>query len=565
MPDKFHAMAFPTLTEEEIEALRHFASVVEFVDGEYVFKAGQPKRDLFVVEEGRLDVLQAAGESRLIATHEPGGFSGDIDLLTRRPPLVSGIARGKTRLLRVPGERVGDLLNRIPQFGEKLMTAFTTRLTLLVEAGATSLRVVGPSYCKRTSQVREFLYKNFVPFSWSDTETLDGQATLAALDFPRELPIIVCGNGRQIQNPSLSQLAREAGIWQPCPDQEVEFAIIGAGPAGIAAAVYAASEGISTVVLDRIGPGGQVAGSSRIENFIGFPAGLSGTDLATRGVLQMLKFGARMIAPVKVEHLESAPAPGSLHSLHLDCGTTVKSPILLLASGVVWRRLRAEGAESFDDAGIHYVCTSVEAVLYDNADVGVVGAGNSAGQAAIYLAGRCPNRKVHIFVRHKLGPAMSEYLVERILATRNITVHNNCEIAKVMGDRRLEEVEIRRQEAGTLERITCGAIFVFIGADPSASWLPESVARDKLGYLLTGSDALRTGNWPLMDRDPCPLETTVPGILAAGDIRSGSTKRVGFAVGDGSLAVTCLHRLRAMRPASAHGAGTITERLVSQE
>ena len=234
----------------------------------------------------------------MIATHRPGQFSGDIDLLTGRPVIVTAVARGKTRVLCVPGSQLRLLLNRVPSFGEKLIIAFTRRRELLSQSGMLGLRVVGPGRCRDTNTVREFLYKNFVPFTWFDPETEEGKTVSSLLGSPKKMPIIECGNGRVLVNPSLQELASEAGIWKHCPSQDVDFAIIGAGPAGIAAAVYASSEGLSTLMLDRLGPGGQAGGSSRIENFIGFPAGLSGTELATRGILQMLKFGARIVAPV---------------------------------------------------------------------------------------------------------------------------------------------------------------------------------------------------------------------------------------------------------------------------
>jgi thioredoxin reductase (NADPH) len=319
--------------------------------------------------------------------------------------------------------------------------------------------------------------------------------------------------------------------------------------------VYAASEGVKTIVLDRLGPGGQAAASSRIENFIGFPSGLSGNDLATRGVLQMLKFGARMVAPVVVERIVPAASPDDLHSLYLDCGTQLRARTILAATGVRWRQLDVEGAERFESAGVHHACTSVEATLYDKQDVAVVGAGNSAGQAVMFLAECCQTRTVHLLVRRRLGPDMSDYLLGRIRATPNISIHEGVEVAGVHGEPRMDSITLRQfnPNAGptnghkNLETLAVSAVFVFIGADPGASWLPDSVARDKLGYVLTGVDALKSGFWPLTTREPCPLETTVPGILAAGDIRSGSTKRVGFAVGDGSLAVTCVHKLTAIR------------------
>jgi len=502
-------------------AIRGYETQSELVDCAREAVRGQPGIDQPVAEQNR---------SRTRLTHH----------LDRDHTAV-----GPTQLLKIPREKLREALNRIPGLGEKMMTAFTTRRQLLNESGSVGLQVIGPGHCKDTSLVREFLYKNFVPFVWNDSATPEGRQKLADHGAPKKTPVIVCGDGSVMINPSLHDLAKGAGIWQACPDQDVDFAIIGAGPAGIAAAVYAASEGLSTLVLDRLGPGGQAGGSSRIENFIGFPAGLSGMDLATRGVLQMLKFGARMAAPISVQHLEPSTSPDKPHVLHLDCGAKIRAFTILLATGVKWRKLEAANVQRFEGAGIFYVCTSVEALLYDKADVAVVGAGNSAGQAVMYLAECCRERKVHMLIRRQLGPGMSSYLVERIRGAPNVVVHEGAEIASVSGGGRLESVELKGREPGA--RLACAAVFVFIGAEPSAEWLPSGLERDKLGYLLTGSDALRSGKWPVKDRDPCPLETTLPGILAAGDIRSGSTKRVGFAVGDGSLAVTCVHKLRALR------------------
>ncbi len=362
------------------------------------------------------------------------------------------------------------------------------------------------------------------------------------------MPVIECGDGRILVNPSLHALAREAGVWKGCPTQEIDFAIIGAGPAGIAAAVYAASEGLSTLMLDRLGPGGQVGGSSRIENFIGFPAGLSGAELATRGVLQMLKFGARIVAPVEVEELIPARQPDDLHRLRLDCGAEIRCRVVLLALGVQWRRLEAKGADRFTGAGIYYACTTVEADLFDGSDVAVVGAGNSAGQAVMFLSDCCPDRTVHLLIRRTLGSGMSEYLESRVRAAANVVIHEQTEIDSICGGQRIEQIVVRNNVTGLESRLPCAAVFVFIGADPAAGWLPADLARDANGYLLTGCDVVASGRWPRADRDPCPLETTLPGVLAAGDIRSGSTKRVGFAVGDGSLAVTCVHRLLSIHP-----------------
>jgi thioredoxin reductase (NADPH) len=510
------AIAFPHLAASDLELLKPMAASCSFQDGETIFRAGDAELDLYVIESGAVEILNPSDGNRSVVTHGPGQFAGDIDLLTRRPAIVTAVARGQTHLLRVPGARLREVLNKLPHLGETMMVAAQERRRLLTETGALGMKVVGPGKCRDTMLVREFLFKNFVPFSWYDSASGKGQELMAAWGSPERSPVIEFADGRRLINPGLRELATSAGVWRNCPPGPVDLAIIGGGPAGMAAAVYAASEGVSTVVLDRLGPGGQAGGSSKIENFMGFPSGLSGAELATRSVLQMLKFGAKMVAPVVVERIESAPVPEDGHTLHLDCGTQLRARTVLIAAGVRWRKLEAEGADRFESAGIHYACTSVEAVLYDSQDVAVVGGGNSAGQAAMFLAECCRTRAVHLLIRGRLGQAMSDYLVSRIRATPNIVVHEGEVLVSVHGRRRLESVTL--QSGRTL---SLSAVFVFIGAEPGGAWLPKTIVRDK---------------------------TTVPGILAAGDIRAGSTKRVGFAVGDGSLAVTCVHKLTAIRP-----------------
>jgi thioredoxin reductase (NADPH) len=535
--------AFPKLDAHELALLKPMAETVSFSDGQTVFHAGDVDLDLFVVETGGIEILNPSDENRHIITHGPGNFAGDIDLLTHRPVIVTGVARGQTQALRIKTTRLHEVLNKVPNLAEKLLIAIQERRRLLVASGVAGLKVVGPGKCRDTMRIREFLFKNFVPFSWYDSTSDQGQKLLSGWSSPQEMPVIECSNGTLLMNPSLRELSQGIGVWRHCPTGQADLAIIGAGPAGMTAAVYAASEGLSTVVFDSLGPGGQAGGSSKIENFIGFPSGLTGMELATRSVLQMLKFGARMVAPVSVEKIEPAKAPEDYHALHLDCGNIILARTVLIAGGVHLRKLEVPGSDQFDAAGIHYACTTVEAVLYDKQDVAVVGGGNSAGQAAMFLAECCPERKVHLIVRKKLGNSMSEFLVGRICAAPNIILHEGVEVASVQGRQVLESATLRPSN----ETLSVSAIFVFIGADPGCFWLPETIARDSLGYIKTGIDALRSGQWPLKNREPCPLETTIPGILAAGDIRTGSTKRVGFAVGDGSLAVTCVHKLISIR------------------
>lgn len=538
---------FPRLTSQELEVVRDFSVENVYADGDIVFRAGQAEIDFLVIDSGALAIVNPTDGNRHIVTHMPGQFAGDIDLITGRPVIVTAIAKGETRLLRVARGDLRQMLNRLPSLGEKLFVAFMRRRELLAQMDALGLRVIGSGQCRDTNVVREFLHKNFVPFIWMTPDSDRGRKALAECGSPTRTPVIECTNGTVLVNPSLRDLAEAAGVWRECPTEEMDLTIVGAGPAGITTAVYAASEGLSTLLLDRLGPGGQAGGSSRIENFIGFPAGLSGTELATRGVLQLLKFGARIAAPVQVDRLIPAKDPDDLHVLQLDCGAKIRSRVVLIATGVRWRKLEVEGVDRFHQSGVYYACTTVEAGLYDKSDVTVIGAGNSAGQAAMFLAECCPTRNVHMVIRHSLGPGMSSYLASRIRAAPNIVLYENSEVTALSGNRRIECVTVQDNSTRKQTELPCAAIFVFIGAEPLADWLPNEISRDKNGYLLVGSDVLRAGRWDRSDREPCPLETSLPGVLAAGDIRSGSTKRVGFAVGDGSLAVTCVHRLLSIR------------------
>lgn len=542
-PTEAFPTAFPTLSPEDILQLEQYASCEVFQDGEMIFEAGQEEIDLFVVKSGKLEILNPADDHSVVVTHEKGHFSGDIDLLTRRPVIVSGRAKGVTNVLRVKNKNLREVLHRVPKLSEKLLVAFSQRRELLNGTGRIGLKVIGYGKCSHTTMIREFLYKNFVPFTFYDVETANGETEHRKCGIEKDLPAVKCPDGKVLTQPTLREISQGAGIWRHCPTDSVDLAIIGAGPAGIAAAVYAASEGLSTLVLDRLGPGGQAGGSSRIENFIGFPVGLSGTDLATRGILQMLKFGAQLVAPVEVMSVKKNPdGPG--HLLELDCGALIKARVVLIAAGVEWRKLEAENADRFERQGVYYACTSVEALLHDKSDVAVVGAGNSAGQAAVFLSDCCPSRKVHMIVRSQLGPSMSDYLTARIRSIPNIVVHEYATVTKVDGEMQVESINVQSRTEGEFG-LPAKAVFVFIGSDSSHRWLPAGIARDDKGFLLTGTDVLNSGKWPLNHRLPCPLETTIPGILAAGDVRSGTTKRVGFAVGDGSQAVSCVHTLLA--------------------
>jgi thioredoxin reductase (NADPH) len=343
-----NSTAFPTLDERDRAALRQFGVERDYADGEQVFRTGESDVDMYVVVSGALRVTNPIDNDRHVVTHTAGQFTGDIDLLTGRPIIVDGFADGPTRLLRVPCRDLRRILTTVPVLSDKLIKAFQERRLLLEQGGRAGLKVVGPSDCRDTNLVREFLHKNFVPFYYLDTIDEDGQEAMRQWGSPKKSPVIGFGGDRILINPSLRDLAHEAGVWRGCPTERVDLAIVGGGPAGITAAVYAASEGLSVVVLDKLGPGGQAGGSSKIENFIGFPAGLSGTELATRGVLQMLKFGARIVTPVNVDSIQLACDNNHPHTLHLDCGNTVDARVVLVSTGVAWRRLDARGARRYE-------------------------------------------------------------------------------------------------------------------------------------------------------------------------------------------------------------------------
>ena len=539
---------FPELTDGELDTVRCRATEHHLADGEAAYTAGDADVDFLVVVTGGLAVLNPIDANRLIVVHGPRQFVGDIDLLTRRPVNVTVVARGPTTVLRMPGDELRRLLNTVPGLSQKLIDAFQARRDRLIAGGLAGARVFGPAGCMATTSVREFLYKNFVPATWVDTTVPEGAAALAALNAGTKTPVVQCPSHEPLRQPSLRTLAKCVGIVQECPIGPFDLAVVGAGPAGLSAAVYAASEGLSTIVLDGCGPGGQAAGSSRIENFIGFPSGLSGTDLATRATLQLLKFGSQLAVPFRVQKLVAAPADSDdLHELQLDCGHSLMARTVLAATGVKWRKLDVPGAAKFERGGVHYACTTVEAEENRGHDVCVVGGGNSAGQAAMYLSEQC-GKTVHVLVRGPgLAASMSSYLEHRLRTTKNVQLHFETVVAEVHGDRRLSGVTIKPRNGGDGQRLDCSAVFVFIGADPTTDWLGDAVGRDGKGYVLTGTDVERSKRWPLAGRGPCPLETTVPRLLAAGDIRAGSTKRVGFAVGDGSLACTCVHSLLTVR------------------
>lgn len=539
--------AFPRLSEQQLLALFEHGERRPTGAGDVLVREGAESCEFFVILEGTVASVEGRGldehQENVLSVHGPRRFLGELSMLTGEGAFVSAVVMEPGEVLAVPLAFLRDLVVHDRAIGDLVLRAYLLRRSMLIEIGL-GLRVVGSRYSADTRRLREFATRNRVPHAWIDLEEDEQvEELLSGLGVePEETPIVICQGGEVLRNPSNAELARAVRLPAPTVGQSLgDLVILGAGPAGLAAALYGASEGLSTQVFDGTATGGQAGTSSRIENYLGFPAGISGAELAERAMIQAEKFGARFSVP------SQACAVASVNGhfvVTFDDGSSVLGRTVLIATGAQYRRLELPGIEELEQTSVYYAATDVEAGACDRKPVAIVGGGNSAGQATLFLADRA--ERVQLVVREDdLGTHMSRYLASRIQRHPQVDVLLGTEVRELVGDRSLDAVITMENRTGLVHRLEARALFVFIGAEPRTLWLRDRLALDDNGYIITGEDALARrgfGAAGVAVRTRLPLETSCPGIFAAGDVRSGSVKRVASAVGEGSMAVQMVHQ-----------------------
>ncbi len=539
--------AFPTLTPAQIDRIRQIAKVRKVLASEILFEPGDTNVPFFVLLSGAMEIVMPGlnGES-LLVTHAPGGFTGELTMISGRKCLVRGRVTEPGEFLELGAECLRTLIARDAELSEILMKAFILRRVRLIDSGQGTLVLLGSRHSAQTLRLREFLGRNGQPHTYIDLDT--DKTSQEILDrfsvAPDEIPVIICSSGHVFRNPTTQKLADGLGFNNDIdPAQVRDLIIVGAGPSGLAAAVYAASEGLDALVIETESPGGQAGSSSKIENYLGFPTGVSGQELANRAIVQAQKFGAHMMIAHNVTELDCAKRP---YKVVLDNGTKLPTRALVIATGAQYKKPHIPNLVLFEGQGVYYGATYMEAQLCEGEDVVVIGGGNSAGQAAVYLSQTA--RKVYMLVRSgQLSDTMSRYLIQRIERNPSIELHYQTEITGLEGDSHLESVTWRDKSTGETTTRDIRHVFIMAGASPRTDWLQNCVALDDKGFILTGRDIDSASDkpvWPL-GRPPHMLETSLPGVFAVGDVRSGNVKRVASAVGEGSIAIHLVHRVLA--------------------
>ena len=544
-PDLGDEVMYPRLPAAKIEKLAEFGARRSFAAGDTLYAQGQRDAPFLIITSGRVRVLdRKPGKDVWVAEADAGTFLGDIATFTGEPAIAECVAGEPTEVVAFDRADLRAMLASWPELAELVLRTMMARRAWHEAEGHGVLRLIAPRGSRRAFEVRDLLERNLMPVRWYDVDTDDESAAMLDwLRIPREETPILVRNTSVLRNPSAAQVARELGLRAEIDGERFDLVVLGGGPAGLAAAVYGGSEGLRTLVAEAWAPGGQAGTSTRIENYLGYPTGISGTELTRKATLQARRFDAVLSSFHRA--VELARGAEGLVRVDLDDGQHALARTVVVATGARWRSLTAENIERFVGAGVYHAAMATDAERCRGEDVIVVGGGNSAGQAAVHLSRAA--RSVRVVVRGEgLAATMSRYLVERIESRPNIEVVPRTEVTAFHGDGRLERADLRGRADGRVERVAVSAVFVMIGADPCTEAVQAMLDLDETGYIRCGEDAAGCQGkkrWRLTDRRPHLLETVWPGVFAAGDVRTGATKRVAGAVGDGALAVRFAHQV----------------------
>lgn len=539
---------FEGVADRDLEQLARAVADIRLLAGEYVAHEGEG-RALIIVLEGRCEVTKVVdGIERVIGVRRPGEFFGEVPIALNVPFAASLRAKEPSRVISIEPKDYHALAASSPAVSARVGASALDRIgglqDVASEPSAPELMVVAPRWDRNGHELRDFLHRNQVAYTWVTPD--DPSAAMIADAATGPYPVVRLRDGSAAVAPSRRDIAKAVGLSIAPKEDEYDVVIIGGGPAGMAAAVYGASEGLNTVLIERQAPGGQAGQSSRIENYLGFPVGVSGDELASRALRQARRFGAEIVVTRDVTTVE----PRS-RAIALDGGDRLSARTIIIAVGVTYRRLAVESCDRFTGRGVFYGAARSEASSTQGQDIFLVGAGNSAGQAALFFANHA--RSVTLLVRgDALEKSMSYYLIEEMKTKPNISVELRSEVVDAHGDDHLEALDVIDHASGKVARRATAALFVFVGANADTSWLPHEIARDSRGFVVTGADASKAGSWELA-RQPYLLETSVPGIFAVGDIRAGSIKRVAAGVGEGSMAIAFVHQYLQERQAERAG------------